>query len=118
MTAAYGGQARVLGAVTFAAGAITVLRPDALTRAAAEPDHSGPPAWIVRVLGARQLIQGMAILLAPTPAVLDVGKLVDVIHASSMLGLAAVSPRYRRAGLVSAATAAGFALASHRLPMR
>ena len=118
MTAGYSRQARVLGAGTCAAGALTLLRPDALTRAVAEPDHSGPPTWIVRVLGGRQLIQGVAILLAPTPAVVDVGKLVDVLHASSMLALAAVSPRYRRAGLVSAATAAGFALASHRLPVR
>lgn len=66
---------------------------------------------IVRVLGTRQLAQACASGPAPTAAVLALGVEVDLLHAASMLGLAAISRRWRPVALASAAIAAGFAAA-------
>ena len=60
----------------------------------------------VRALGARHLLQG--VVQASAPALgqrFFVG--VDVLHAASMVWLAAVDERRRRPALVSAAAAAG-----------
>jgi hypothetical protein len=61
---------------------------------------------VLRGLGARQVLEGA--LVAPGA----LARAVDYLHASSMLGLAAVDARHRRAALVSAAVSV--ALARHR----
>jgi len=66
---------------------------------------------VVRVLGARQLVQGLASGLSPSPEVLAMGVWVDLAHASTGLGLAAVDRSRARAGLIDAALAAGWAAA-------
>lgn len=62
----------------------------------------------VRALGARHLLQGVAQASAPA-----LGQrffvAVDVVHAASMVWLAAVDERRRRPALVSAAAAVGAA---------
>ncbi len=73
-------------------------RADPLTRA------------VVRVLGARHLIQGILTSGAPGAVVLALGVEVDLAHVASMLGLAALDQRRRRAGLVDAAAAGMFAV--------
>jgi hypothetical protein len=75
-------------------------------------DHGVPPAWIVRVLGARILIQAVPEAVSPTPNVLRLGVVVDLAHAASMLAAARVWPRYRRAAMVSAGSAGASAVAS------
>ncbi len=85
-------------------GAALLLRPRAvITAIGADPDLPGliPAA---RVLGARHLVQGVTLAIAPT-RVARVSALVDGVHAASMYGLAAVAPRYRRAALASAGVA-------------
>lgn len=70
-----------------------------------------PPAWTVRVLGVRTLIQGAAEASRPSRGVLRLGVAVDLAHAASMLVAAFVWPRYRRAALASAAGASASAIA-------
>jgi hypothetical protein len=101
----------------------------AVPRYSAEQQLGGPldPATlrVVRVLGARQLVQaGLAQFgLArsfPAGPLLGLGIGVDSLHALSMVPVAAAAPRWRRAALVSGAMAAAFAvagaLAAYRIP--
>lgn len=74
-------------------------------------DRGVPPTWLVRVLGARTLVQGAAEAVRPTPGVLRLGVAVDMTHAASMLFAASRGPRYRRAAWASAGAAASSALA-------
>ncbi|MEP7177462.1 MAG: hypothetical protein ABI775_00065 [Pseudonocardiales bacterium] len=74
-------------------------------------DRGVPPAWIVRVLGFRLLIQATPEALSARRNVLRLGVLVDLAHAASMIAAARVWPRYRRAALVSAGSAGASALA-------
>ena len=71
-----------------------------------------PPAAIVRVLGARRLVQELALLRWPSPGVAVAAAAVDGLHAASMLAAAGLWPRYRRAALTSAGVAAGSAVLS------
>jgi len=61
--------------------------------------------------------QGVALLVRPSVGMWWFAAAVDVAHGSSMVGLAVLSPRYRRPALVSAAVAgvsACFELATAR----
>jgi hypothetical protein len=62
-----------------------------------------------RILGARYVVQSAFGLAERRPWVPAADAAVDVVHAVSMLGLAAVSPRHRRVALVSAGCALAFA---------
>ncbi len=74
-------------------------------------DHGVPPAWIVRVLGVRTLVQAAAVAISASPTILRLGVLVDLAHAASMLAASRVWPRYRRAALASAGSAGASAVA-------
>jgi hypothetical protein len=63
------------------------------------------------LLGARQVVQGVVTATRPTSPVPAGGVVVDVLHAASMLGLAAVDRRSRRWALRSAAAAFAWAAA-------
>jgi hypothetical protein len=65
-----------------------------------------------RLLGGRYLLQGAMLVVRPQLSGLAVA--ADALHAASMLALAAASPRYRRAALVSGAAAALLALLANR----
>jgi hypothetical protein len=60
------------------------------------------------------LVLGAVALKWPGPAMARADAAVDAVHGASMLALATVSPPYRRAALISAATAAASVLASVR----
>jgi hypothetical protein len=65
-----------------------------------------------RVLGGRLLVQGaLTVVRGGDELTHGAGAGVDVLHAASMVGLAAVSRRWRRRALVSAAVATAFAVA-------
>jgi hypothetical protein len=89
-------------------GAALLARPDDV--AAAVAGRPTPPSWLVRVLGARQVVQQLVVLAVPTPAVTRAAAAVDLTHAASMLAALVVAPRYRRAELVSAAVATASAV--------
>ena len=70
---------------------------------------------VVRILGARYLAQAVMISSAPrTPFAPGIGAAVDLIHASSMVALAAVDQRRRRLALADAGAATAFAAAGWR----
>ncbi len=64
---------------------------------------------VVRILGGRHLVQYAA---ARRGHSLLAGPALDALHAASMVGLAALSRRYRRSALTSAAAATAFAAAA------
>lgn len=64
---------------------------------------------VARVLGVRQLTQAVLSGVRPSPEVLAMGVWVDLAHATSALGLAAVDRSRGFAGLFNAAAATGWA---------
>jgi len=73
---------------------------------------------VVRILGARQLAQGIVTVGNPGPVVLALGVQVDLAHVASMLTLAVIDRRLRRAGLVDAVAASVFAVTGAVLAVR
>ena len=97
---------------------ITPDRTSALVRGAT-PD--GRARAVIRVLGARQLLQGVLSAVSPTPAVLAVGVWVDGLHALSGVLFAALDRRRARPVLLDASLAAvlaavGWGLDAQRRP--
>jgi hypothetical protein len=93
--------ARLLARVHLGQAVVLLAQPPGVLRRITG-DYGVPPAWIVRVLGARILIQAVAEAVSPSRNILRVGLVVDLTHAASMLAAAQVWPRYRRAALASA----------------
>ena len=94
-------------------GAAALVRPGALLRVCGAADGAGDRR-VVRVLGARYVAQAAVGVGLPRRWVRTADVVVDLVHAASMVGLAALDPPHRRPALVSAAAAAGFALADLR----
>jgi hypothetical protein len=72
----------------------------------------------VRILGARYIVQSGAGLTFGRPWVRDADAAIDLVHAATMVALAAIAPTHRRLALLSAATAIGFAAADLRERIR
>jgi hypothetical protein len=104
--------ARLFGVTQCAAGLGLLACPDAVGQAVSGAGRI-PPAWLVRLLGARMLGQGLVEMILPDRRRLLTGAAVDASHAASMVGVAALAPDYRRPALISAA-AAGFSAAAAR----
>lgn len=101
---------RGFGGVTAALGAAMVIRPRAVAGLVSS-GASSPSPVIVQVLGARQLLQGVAVMASRgRPSLLTVGSVVDGLHAASMLAAARWWPRYRQPALTSAAVAGSSAV--------
>jgi hypothetical protein len=100
---------RAVAAGLGAANLLLLTRPDAVLSALSVPPP-GPPRWVVRLLGARGLVQQAAVVIAPTRRLVLGGAVVDGLHAATMVLTAAVSPRHRRAAGISAAAATASAL--------
>lgn len=101
----------VLATVQCLLGAALLERPDRIGRAVGGGGggESTPPSGVLRVLGGRLLLQGLAALARPDARVARLSAGVDATHAASMLFVAAGVARYRRAALISAALAVGSA---------
>ncbi len=102
--------ARSWGATTAAVGALALLRPRRVA-GLASGGGSAPDTPVVRILGARQLLQGGVLVIRPAPLLVIGGLVVDVLHAASMVAAAVIWPGYRRAALASAAVAGTSAVA-------
>jgi hypothetical protein len=96
------------GALLVAPGAVLALT----TRS--DPAFLGAARTVLRVLGARHLVQAGVELRRPGAAVLGAGAVVDGLHAASGVTLAALDRRWRRSALLDAAVATGFCLATAR----
>lgn len=83
--------------------------------AAAARVLEAPPAGshpVLRVLGARHLLEALAILARPTRGVVVAGIVVDATHVLSCLLFGAVSAEHRRPALRDAAVESGVLLAT------
>ncbi len=74
------------------------------------------PRKVALVLGLRHLAQAAATLRRPDGVVARWGWTADVAHSASMLGLAAISRRWRTAALANAVVAAAWATAARNTP--
>lgn len=92
-----------------AVGATLLVRPDLPARVSGTAE-SDVVRTVTRVLGGRYLVQGLSAAARPGRGPRRLDPLVEGAHGLSMLGLGAVSPRYRRLALSSAAGAAAFVL--------
>ena len=72
-------------------------------------EHAGFSHSLRLVLGVRNLAQAAVCAAVPTPTVRGIGVGADLLHAASMLTVAAVSRRRRRAALTQAGAALAFA---------
>lgn len=97
-------------------GAVLLAAPDAVFALATRPRSDAPrrAGVVLRVLGARQLVQSALVSLRPRRRVLTASAAVDAVHALTCLVLAALDPRWRRPVLLDAAVAASFCLATLR----
>lgn len=71
-----------------------------------------PSVTVVRLLGARRVAQHVVVGATSSATVAWAAVATDVLHAVSMVAGARIWPAYRRAELVSAAIAAGSAVAT------
>lgn len=82
------------------------------------PRLDGSGQTVVRVLGSRHLVQAALSQSSPTSAVLALGAAVDLLHAASMVALAAADRRLRSAALAEGTVAFAFAVAGVRASQR
>jgi hypothetical protein len=107
---------RAVDVARLSIGLLALTRPEDLLRLSSG-DDSGGVRSVVRVLGARYVIQaagGSALHRWWVPA-LDAG--VDVVHALSMTGVALWAPKHRRLAVFSATAALCFAAADLNDPV-
>jgi hypothetical protein len=105
-------RSRLLAALSGAWGLLLLLRAGPLV-AAVCPEFPESKHWVVRVLGARLVVQQALVLSRPTHRHVRAAATVDVLHAASMVPLV-WSPRYRRAALVSGGCALLYAVLAPR----
>lgn len=98
---------RLVGVGTCTAGGWMLMRPRQVSELVGD---GTPPTVVMRLLGVRYLVQGLAQLACPDREVLRAAGVVDTLHAASMVPLIVASSRYRRVALVSASAATGSAL--------
>lgn len=96
----------VLELIRIAYGVLEIARPSMTVAGPASPDPA--VRAMARVLGARYLVQGL-LTARGGAAAHRAGGAIDVLHAASMVALAAGSPRLRTAAGSSARIAAAFA---------
>ena len=99
---------RLLAAVGAVGGAVLLAEPQEVVDRLC-PDLPHNRVWLARVLGARMLLQNVALLVRPTGGLVRVMSAVDLLHAASMVPFVG-SARAGRAAQISGAVAAGYAV--------
>jgi hypothetical protein len=92
-------------------GGALVLRPAPLVARVAGGSAGTRAVAVVRVLGGRHLVQGLAGLAVSRRVSPRLGAAVDGVHAASMIGLALLDREHRRGAAASALVAVAFVLA-------
>jgi hypothetical protein len=90
---------------------VLLLAPERIAAVAAGAPVPAAAVTVLRVLGARQVLQSAVTAMAPIGPVAGLGAAVDALHAGSCVGFAAVWPRWRRAALTDAVIATALAAA-------
>ncbi|HUJ66767.1 MAG TPA: hypothetical protein VLX59_14575 [Acidimicrobiales bacterium] len=90
-------------------GAVLLAAPWLPAAAVSGPERL-PPLSLVRLLGARLLIQAGVAVARPTETVITYETAVEAVHGTSMLLAAYLLPRNRRTALGAAGVAAGLVL--------
>jgi hypothetical protein len=91
-------------------GTVLAVAPDWVLRATGR-QSTWPARGVLRVLGARHLVQVVACSRARDPrTALAVGAVVDAAHAASCLAITCVSPTWRRAAAIDFVIAAALAV--------
>lgn len=104
-----GGIAVLALAVLRAAwGAACLLAPGPLVRAAGRTPSDEAARVVLRLLGARHVLQALVSAISPGRAFLRLGACVDAVHAVGLVVLAALDRRWSRAALADAAVAAAW----------
>ena len=99
-----------LEAVRAVYGAVELVEPATVGRLLLGQEPDDAVQGVMRVLGARHLVQGVITGLTGG-ALHRAGGVVDLLHAGTMVALAVADPKRRRPAALSAAVAFGFALA-------
>ncbi|MEV6493539.1 SDR family oxidoreductase [Actinoplanes sp. NPDC051633] len=86
-------------------GSVLLLAPEMVLRIAGRAPATPAAVTVARVLGARQVAQAVVTVAQPSRPVALAGAAVDAIHASTDVGLAVASGRWRRIALIDAAIA-------------
>ncbi|WP_295126683.1 hypothetical protein [uncultured Leifsonia sp.] len=94
-------------------GLLELASPDTVTVTALGRKPDTRMRTVIRVLGARHVAQSVLTMAKPH-TMHRLGGAVDLIHAGSMVGLAILDRRRRRAALVNAVVAALFGVAELR----
>ena len=97
-----------LGLAEGCSGAALLLLGDPLLRSLAGESVDRRVIDVARILGTRQLVQGILTLRRPTRRTLQLGASVDAAHAATMLACAAADVGPRRLTLASSAMATVF----------
>ncbi len=103
-------RARPVDLVRLVVGTAALVGPGLFLRLG-RPDDERRVRRTVQVLGGRYVAQSAAGLWLRHPWVRDADAAVELVHAATMLGLAALAPDHRRLALLSAGAAVGFAVA-------
>jgi hypothetical protein len=93
----------------LAYGLVLLVAPDRLTNVLTGRRLDGRGRAVARVLGARHLLQ--AIVVTRVDSARRLGRVVDRMHAASMLGIAVFDSRRRRLALIDTGVASLFSLA-------
>jgi hypothetical protein len=104
-------RGRAVAAARAGWGCALLLAPRRVAGVGTRGPVPGAAVAVLRVLGARQLLQSAATAPVPTGAVAALGAAVDALHAGTCVGFAAVWPRWRRVALTEAVIATALAAA-------
>lgn len=89
-------------------GTLLLARPDTGLDALDAHGSSEPARVVIRILGARHLVEA-GLELYQGPRWREAGGVVDAIHSATALGFATFDHDWRRAAIADAVVAAGFA---------
>jgi hypothetical protein len=101
-----------LQVVRAAYGTLLLAAPRQALRLGGSHDNAGAARTVVRVLGARHLLQAAMCATWPTPTARRVSGCTDVLHAATEVSVAVFDRRRRRAAGLDAAVAVTFAAAT------
>jgi hypothetical protein len=100
---------RLMQGVRLVWGGLLLVAPGIALEAITGRPATRSQERLLRVLGARHLLQGGVDLVRPTRGLLRAGVAVDLLHAATCAGAVALSPEWRRAALIDGTGAVGFA---------